>query len=108
MDKEIFDKIKAASKLPDQGLEIDDIVYSEYYNTVGRIVRLSSVQDLPDNPRYVLSEVRDPTNEIVFGVTEHNWHYTETGLRYSRLIKLNLQRWDELPEYSIVTGEPQL
>lgn len=99
-----IDKIKKNSRLPDQGLKIGDVVYSEYYQLAGRIVRLSSVQEISDNPSYVLSEIRDPTKEICFGVREHNWHHTGSEtLKYNRLVKLN--GWEDFPEYYQETGE---
>lgn len=99
-----FDKIKKNSRLPDQGLKIGDVVYSEYYQLAGRIVRLSPIQEISDNPSYVLSEIRDPIKEICSGVREHSWHHS-TGrcLKYNRLVKLNT--WDDFPSYSTETGE---
>lgn len=104
INKMNFEKIKATSRLPDQGLEIGNIVYSEYYQVVGRIVRLSPTQDIQDNPSYILSEIKDATREICFGVREHNWHHSADGcLKYDRLVKLNT--WDDLPTYSTETSE---
>lgn len=97
----ILDKIKSESRLPDQGLEVGDIVYSEYHKVVGRISRLSLHQEIEGNPSYVLSDLIS-NEEICFGVREHNWHYTSThAIQYSRLIKL------EFPtvQFNIETGE---
>lgn len=105
MKDEIFEKIKRNSRLPDQGLEVGDVVYSEYYNVVGRISRTSEVQEIIDNPRYVLSEVHNPEKEICFGVREHMWTHVEGGLKYSRLVKLTMKDWKSLPTYSTETGD---
>ena len=104
MNDKQFEQIKKASRLPDQGLKIGDVVYSEYYQLVGRIARLSPIQEIPDNPSYVLSDMRDPSKEICFGTREHNWHHSTGGaLKYNRLVKLNT--WDDFPSYSTSTGE---
>jgi hypothetical protein len=105
MVDEIFNKIKLNSRLPDQGLKVGDVVYSEYYNLIGRISRTSEVQEIIDNPRYVLSEVHNTEKEICFGVREHMWSHVPGGLKYSRLVKLTINGWDSLPVYSTETGE---
>lgn len=100
-----IDNIKHKTRLPDQGLQINDIVYCEYHCKIGRICRMSEIQEIPDNPRYVLAHIKTG-REFLFGVREHEWHYASNKtLKYSRLVKLNLSNWKDLPEYSIETCE---
>lgn len=105
MQSRFIEQIKINTRKPDQSLAIGDLVYSEYYGMMGRISRLSKSQEIEGNPSYVLSDPKDPQSEILFGVREHNWHYTHDGnIKYSRLVKLN--EWKNFVEYSPVNGKP--
>ena len=104
--EQIVDHIKDISRLPDQGLQIGDIVYSEYYKCVGSIARLSKHNPDYTQPCYVLARLDGNKEEFVFGVHEHNWHHSgEHTIKYNRLIKLNFTEWKDMRTYSTKTGE---
>jgi len=97
-----YQELMQNTRLPDQGLKVGDIVYSQYYDRLGKICRMSPIQDDPTNPSYVLSNVYNQDIEILFGVREHNWHYVDTNkLRYSRLIKFDLPSFDSCSDYEL-------